>query len=55
MKKKLTLSKETLRTLDEKELSQIVGGDLAGQSGSNRPPATNCPNSKTPNPTSCKG
>ena len=24
--KKLTLSKETLRTLDEKDLSQIVGG-----------------------------
>jgi bacteriocin-like protein len=55
MKKKLTLSKETLRTLDEKELSQIVGGALAGQSGSNRPPAVSCPNSKTPNTTSCKG
>jgi hypothetical protein len=35
MKKKLTLSKETLRTHDEKELSQIVGGD---QSGANTPP-----------------
>ena len=55
MKKKLTLSKETLRTLDEKDLSQIVGGALQGQSGSNRPPATNCPNSKTPNTQSCKG
>ena len=44
--KKLTLSKETLRTLDEKELSQIVGGD---QSGSNTPPLggpNSCPNTK---------
>jgi bacteriocin-like protein len=44
--KKLTLSKETLRTLDEKELSQIVGGD---QSGSNTPPQggpNSCPNTK---------
>src|SRR5919199_4105633 len=44
MKKKLTLSKETLRTLDEKELSQIVGGE---QSGSNEPPRgepNSCPN-----------
>jgi natural product precursor len=44
--KKLTLSKETLRTLDEKELSQIVGGD---QSGSNTPPQAgpnSCPNTK---------
>jgi bacteriocin-like protein len=31
MKKKLTLSKETLRTLDEKELSLIVGGAKSGQ------------------------
>ena len=38
--KKLTLSKETLRTLDEKELSLVVGGD---QSGGNRP---KCPNTK---------
>jgi bacteriocin-like protein len=36
--KKLTLSKETLRTLDEKELSLIVGG---AQSGGNKP---KCPN-----------
>jgi bacteriocin-like protein len=46
--KKLTLSKETLRTLDEKELSQIVGGD---QSGSNTPPnggPNSCPNTKRP-------
>jgi bacteriocin-like protein len=44
--KKLTLSKETLRTLDEKELSQIVGGD---QSGSHTPPQggpNSCPNTK---------
>jgi hypothetical protein len=39
-KKKLTLSKETLRTLDEKELSRAVGG---AQSGGNRP---KCPNTK---------
>jgi bacteriocin-like protein len=44
--KKLTLSKETLRTLDEKELSLIVGGD---QSGNNTPPQggpNGCPNTK---------
>jgi bacteriocin-like protein len=43
-KKKLTLSKETLRTLDEKELSQVVGGDQSGP----RPPAgpNSCPNTK---------
>jgi natural product precursor len=49
--KKLTLSKETLRTLDEKELSRIVGGD---QSGSNTPPQggpNSCPNTK---PSGCK-
>jgi hypothetical protein len=48
MKKKLTLSKETLRTLDEKELSRIVGGE---QSGSNEPPRggpNSCPNTKAP-------
>jgi bacteriocin-like protein len=48
MKKKLTLSKETLRTLDEKELSQIVGGE---QSGANEPPRggpNSCPNTKSP-------
>ena len=46
--KKLTLSKETLRTLDEKDLSQIVGGE---QSGGNVPPAggpNTCPNTKGP-------
>ena len=46
--KKLTLSKETLRTLDEKELPQIVGG---AQSGSNEPPRggpNSCPNTKAP-------
>jgi bacteriocin-like protein len=44
--RKLTLSKETLRTLDEKELSRIVGGD---QSGSHTPPQAgpnSCPNTK---------
>ena len=44
--KKLTLSKETLRTLDEKELSLIVGGD---PSGSHEPPhggPNSCPNTK---------
>ena len=50
--KKLTLSKETLRTLDEKDLSQIVGG---AESGANRPPGNACPNSKVPNPQGCKG
>lgn len=40
MKKKLTLSKETLRTLDEKELSLVVGG---AASGGNSP---KCPNTK---------
>jgi bacteriocin-like protein len=39
MKKKLALSKETLRTLDEKELSLVVGG----ASGGNSP---KCPNTK---------
>jgi len=46
--KKLTLSKETLRTLDEKDLAQVVGG---AQSGSNVPPAggpNTCPNTKGP-------
>jgi bacteriocin-like protein len=48
MEKKLTLSKETLRTLDEKDLSQVVGG---AQSGSHVPPAggpNTCPNTKGP-------
>jgi bacteriocin-like protein len=43
---KLELSKETLRTLDEKDLSQVVGG---AQSGSNTPPQggpNSCPNTK---------
>jgi bacteriocin-like protein len=46
--KKLTLSKETLRTLDEKDLAQVVGG---AQSGSNEPPRggpNSCPNTKSP-------
>jgi natural product precursor len=44
--KKLTLSKETLRTLDEQELSLVVGGV---QSGNNTPPnggPNSCPNTK---------
>jgi bacteriocin-like protein len=47
--KKLTLSKETLRTLDEKELSLVVGG--ADDSGSHEPPhggPNSCPNTKAP-------
>jgi hypothetical protein len=43
--KKLTLSKETLRTLDEKELSLVVGG----ASGNHQPPnggPNSCPNTK---------
>lgn len=46
--KKLTLSKETLRTLDEQELSLVVGG---AQSGGNTPPnggPNSCPNTKAP-------
>jgi bacteriocin-like protein len=46
--KKLTLSKETLRTLDEKDLSQVVGG---AQSGGHVPPQggpNTCPNTKGP-------
>jgi hypothetical protein len=43
--RKLTLSKETLRTLDERDLSQIVGG---ANSGGNTPPRKNCPASKSP-------
>jgi hypothetical protein len=46
--KKLTLSKETLRTLDEQELSLVVGG---AQSGNNTPPnggPNSCPNTKAP-------
>jgi natural product precursor len=46
--KKLALSKETLRTLDEQELSLVVGG---AQSGSNQPPnggPNSCPNTKAP-------
>ncbi|HEX9359529.1 MAG TPA: class I lanthipeptide [Streptosporangiaceae bacterium] len=48
MKKKLTLSKETLRTLDDQELSQVAGGS---QSGSSVPPnggPNTCPNTKGP-------
>jgi natural product precursor len=45
--KKLKLSKETLRTLDERDLSLVVGGD----SGSHEPPhggPNSCPNTKAP-------
>jgi natural product precursor len=45
--KKLTLSKETLRTLDERDLSLVVGGD----SGNHEPPRggpNSCPNTKAP-------
>lgn len=41
MKKKLTLSKETLRTLDDRQLSQVVGGGNA--SGAHNP--AQCPSS----------
>ena len=46
--KKLTLSKETLRTLDDQELSLVAGGS---QSGSHVPPhggPNTCPNTKGP-------
>lgn len=43
--KKLTLSKETLRTLDDEELSLIVGG--AANSGQFNP--AKCPSSGHPN------
>jgi natural product precursor len=43
--KKLTLSKETLRTLDEQELSLVVGG--AANSGQHNP--AKCPSSGHPN------
>src|SRR6266496_543116 len=45
--KKLTRSKETLRTLDEQELALVAGGD----SGSHEPPhggPNSCPNTKDP-------
>jgi hypothetical protein len=45
--KKLTLSKETLRTLDERDLALVVGGD----SGAHEPPhggPNSCPNTKDP-------
>ncbi|HEX5296904.1 MAG TPA: class I lanthipeptide [Streptosporangiaceae bacterium] len=45
--KKLILSKETLRTLDEQELALVAGGD----SGSHEPPhggPNSCPNTKAP-------
>jgi hypothetical protein len=45
MKKKLTLSKETLRTLDKEELSLVVGG--AANSGQFNP--AKCPSSGHPN------
>jgi hypothetical protein len=43
--KKLKLSKETLRTLDERDLALVVGGD----SGRHEPPRggpNSCPNTK---------
>jgi hypothetical protein len=43
--KKLTLSKETLRTLDDEELSVVVGG--AANSGQFNP--AKCPSSGHPN------
>jgi natural product precursor len=43
--KKLTLSKETLRTLDEQELTLVVGGGNA--SGAHNP--AQCPSSHHPN------
>jgi hypothetical protein len=44
--KKLILAKETLRTLDDQELSLVAGGN---NSGSNVPPVANgCPSSKGP-------
>ena len=42
---KLKLSKETLRTLDERDLSLIVGG---AHSGGHVPPRKNCPASGAP-------
>jgi hypothetical protein len=45
MKKKLTLSKETLRTLDKEELSLVVGG--VANSGQFNP--AKCPSSGHPN------
>jgi hypothetical protein len=51
--KKLTLSKETLRTLDDEELSLVAGG--GGPSGNNVPPGNGCPNTKVPNENGCKG
>jgi hypothetical protein len=43
--KKLTLSKETLRTLDEQELTLVVGAGNA--SGAHNP--AQCPSSHHPN------
>jgi natural product precursor len=43
--KRLTLSKETLRTLDERELSLVAGG---GNASGNHNPAQ-CPGSHHPN------
>jgi natural product precursor len=43
--KKLTLSKETLRTLDDRELSLVAGG--AANSGKFNP--AKCPSSGHPN------
>jgi natural product precursor len=44
--KKLTLSKETLRTLDERELSLVAGGG-GNASGAHNP--AQCPGSHHPN------
>jgi len=37
MKKKLKLSKETLRTLDDDELTQVAGGNKTGLTQCNAP------------------
>lgn len=37
MKKKLKLSKETLRTLDDSELTQVAGGNKTGLTQCNAP------------------
>jgi hypothetical protein len=44
--KKLTLSKETLRTLDEEELSLVVGAQNSGQFNPAKCPSSGHPNCK---------
>jgi hypothetical protein len=44
--KKLTLSKETLRTLDEEELSLVVGAQNSGQFNPAKCPGSGHPNCK---------